>query len=285
MNMHKYQILYVDTDGVDLGIPTDSDDNNSAVIKEKIKYLSKKWQDKLGFPEFELDMEEEDFMFPIKHKNYLYGSLKKGEDGIKTKGNNFDAKNKPDVAVEFMKRVVYEALKEIGNWNLSDRDKVRDDVKHKIKEKLEKHLEKFEKIEDRDKLIMYENVSPADSYKDDTSIYYTRTRAIEKLMGINITATTRIPMIVCKEPLNIVGGKLSNKGTKAIHYMYPEELVTDDMIDTEWYINNIRDYIIGAFGLNKRNGSSNSKETESKPVKTKEKKLDNDQMGVDNWFS
>lgn len=285
MNMHKYQILYVDTDGVDLGISVDSDDNNSDIIKDKIKLLSKKWQEKLGFPEFELDMEEEDFMFPIKHKNYLYGTLKKDENGIKTKGNNFDAKNKPDVAVESMKKVVFEVLKDVGNWDLNDRDNVRDNIKRSVKEKLDKLLEDFGKIEDRDKLIMYENVSPAESYKDDASIYYTRTKAIEKLMNINITATTRIPMIVCKEPLPIVGGKLSNKGTKAIHYMYPEELVTDDMIDTDWYINNIRDYIIGAFGLNKKNNNNAKKENENKSTKTKEKKLDSDQMGVDSWFS
>jgi len=272
--MYKYQLLQVDTDGMHLGITKDTDDSNKQQIVDLIKLLEKKWQEKLNYPDFTLDIDEFDFMLNVGHKNYIYDKLDSPE-AIKSKGNNFSAKNKSKLSENIMKLVIYKSLKDIGDWKLSDKQQVRSLVKSNILKFTNEEVSKINMDQiDIDQLILYENINPVSSYKSETSIYSLRTKAIEKLMNEKITHSTKLPMLVCKEPLpNIPSDKLSKKKVKAIHYMYPQEYMTKDMIDFEYYKNNVSKYINGAFGLKKQ-----------KSAKKKQKTIDKGQADFSQWM-
>ena len=258
--MHKYKLLQLDTDGCHLGLSVNSDDNNKEQVVGLIKSLEKKWQEKLNYSDFILDIDEFDFMLNIGHKNYIYDKLDSPET-ILTKGNNFSAKNKSKLSENIMKKVIYKSLKYIGNWQLSDKEQIRNQVKSNIIKFTEEEVSKINmneiKIED---LIMYENVNPISQYKKDDSIYALRTIAIEKLMDEKITHSTKLPMLVHKNPLpNITHDKLSKKGVKCIHYMYPMDYITNEQIDFDWYKDNVSKYINGAFGLKKTKSKKRQK--------------------------
>ena len=95
--MNKYQILYVDTDGVYLGVSSQGENNKEQLIN-KIKELELKWQKELNYDDFKLDIENSNFMFPVAHKNYLFGDLNK----IKIHGNNFSGLGN----IDFIKKCV-----------------------------------------------------------------------------------------------------------------------------------------------------------------------------------
>lgn len=266
--MNKYQVLYVDTDGVYLGISSSDDENNKKEVVDKIKELELKWQKELNYDDFKLDTEESNFMFPVAHKNYLFGDLEK----IKIHGNNFSAKNKSKLSENIMKKVIYESLKNIGDWELSDKEQIRSEVKSNILKFAEEEVSKINMDEiDVEQLILYENINPVSSYKKEDSMYPLRSKAIEFLIGEKITHSMKLPMLVHKNPLsNIPMDKISKKGTKCIHYMYPIDYINNDEIDFEWYKDNVSKYIMGAFGLNKR-----------KTSKKKQKILSSGQLDLD----
>ena len=254
--MNKYQVLYVDTDGVYLGVSSQGENNKEQIV-DKIKELELKWQKELNYDEFKLDIEESNFMFPVAHKNYLFGDL----DKIKIHGNNFSAKNKSKLSEVIMKIIVQKSLSHIGDWHLNDKEQIRSQVKSNIIKFTEEEVSKINmdeiKIED---LIMYENVNPISQYKSENSIYALRTIAIEKLMDEKITHSTKLPMLVHKNPLpNIPHDKLSKKGVKCIHYMYPMDYITNEQIDFDWYKDNVSKYINGAFGLKKTKSKKKQK--------------------------
>lgn len=263
-------IVAHNTDGVYLGLSAKDGENNKQQIIDKIKELELKWQKELNYDDFKLDIEESNFMFPVAHKNYLFGNL----DKIKIHGNNFSAKNKSKLSENIMKKVVYDSLKDIGDWSLSSKELIRSKVKSNILENTQKEVSKINMDEvDLEQLILYENVNPVSSYKKDTSIYALRTIAIEKLIGEKITHSTKLPMLVGINPLpNIPTDKISKKKVKAIHYMYPIEYIKNKDIDFEYYKNNIVAYINGAFAL---------KKTKSKK---KVKTLSPGQLGLDKWM-
>lgn len=269
--MYKYKILQVDTDGMHLGISKDSDDNNKQQIVALIKSLEKKWQEKLDYPDFILDIDEVDFMLNVGHKNYIYGELDSSET-IQTKGNNFSAKNKSKLSENIMKKVVYNSLKHIGDWELSNKQQIRNQVKSNILKFTDEEISKINMDEiDIEQLVLYENVNPVLQYKKDDTMYPLRSKAIESLIGEKITHNMKLPMLVHKNPLpNIPHDKISKKGTKCIHYMYPIDYINNDEIDFKWYKDNVSKYIMGAFGLNKR-----------KTSKKKQKILSSGQLDLD----
>lgn len=258
--MNTYNILQVDTDGMHLGISKNSDDNNKQQIIDVVKRLEKKWQGILNYPDFVLDIEKFDFMLNIGHKNYLYGELDSPET-IQTKGNNFAAKNKSKLSENIMKLVIHKSLKNVGDWELSDKEQIRNQVKSNILKFTEEEVSKINmneiKIED---LLMYENVNPVSHYKKDDTMYPLRSKAIESLIGEKITHSMKLPMLIHKNPLpTIPSDKLSKKGVKCIHYMYPMDYITEDMIDYQWYKDNVSKYIMGAFGLKKTKSKKKQK--------------------------
>ena len=265
---NKYQVLYVDTDGVYLGVSSQGENNKQQIV-DKIKELELKWQKELDYEDFKLDIEESNFMFPVAHKNYLFGDL----DKIKIHGNNFSAKNKSKLSENIMKKVIYNSLKDIGDWQLNNKEQIRNQVKSNILKFTEEEVSKINMDEiDIEQLILYENVNPISQYKKEDSIYALRTIAIEKLMNEKITHSTKFPMLVHKNPLpNIPSDKLSKKGVKCIHYMYPMDYITNEQIDFDWYKDNVSKYINGAFGL---------KKTKSKK---KQKVLSSGQISLDDF--
>ena len=269
--MSAYNILQVDTDGMHLGISKNSGDNNKQQIIDTVKRLEKKWQKILNYPDFILDIDTVDFMLNIGHKNYIYGKLDSPKT-ILTKGNNFSAKNKSKLSENIMKQVIYESLKDVGDWKLSDKEQIRSLVKNNILENTQKEVDKINMAEiDIEQLILYENVNPVSHYKKEDSMYPLRSKAIESLLGEKITHSMKLPMLVHKNPLpNIPNDKISKKGTKCIHYMYPIEYIENEQIDFDWYKNNVTKYIMGAFGLNKR-----------KAAKKKQKVLAAGQLDLD----
>lgn len=258
--MYKYKILQLDTDGCHLGISVNSDDNNKQQVVNLIKSLEKKWQNELNYPDFILDIDKFDFMLNIGHKNYLYDELDSPET-ILTKGNNFKSKNKSKLSENIMKKVIHNSLKNIGNWELSDKERIRAKVKNNIMKFTNEEISKINMDEiDIEQLILYENVNPVSSYKKDDSIYALRTIAIEKLINEKITHSTKFPMLVGVNPLpNIPSDKISKKKVKATHYMYPIEYINNKDIDFEYYKNNILLYINGAFGLKKTKSKKKQK--------------------------
>ena len=258
--MYKYKILQVDTDGLHMGISSNTDDSNKQQVVDLIKSLEKKWQEKLNYSDFVLDIEPFAFMLNIGHKNYIYGKLDSPET-ILTKGNNFKAKNKSKLSENIMKKVIYKSLKDVGNWELKNKEQIRNLVKSNILKFTEEEVSKINMDEiDIEQLILYENVNPVAHYKKEDSIYALRTIAIEKLLDEKITHSTKLPMLVHKNPLpNIPSDKLSKKGVKCIHYMYPMDYITEDMIDYQWYKDNASKYIMGAFSLNKTKNKKKQK--------------------------
>lgn len=269
--MKKYQILMIDTDGIALGVSSKSGKNNKQQIIDKTKELEKKWQKILNFPEFELDIEEFDFVVEIGHKNYIYGELNSTET-INTKGNNFRAKNKSKLGYKVLKKVIFNSIKDIGDWQLKNKEKIRAKIKNNIIDNTNAAVENIDmSTVDIKDLILHEYVKPISSYKKADSIYAIRTKAIEKIVGYKIGHSSRFPMLVCKEHLPGIE-KVSPKGTKCIHYMFPIDYIKEDDVDLDWYKNNVRDYIFGAFAIGKL-----------KPKKTKKKELDKEQHTLDEF--
>lgn len=267
--MNKYQVLYVDTDGVYLGVSSKGENNKQEII-DKIKELELKWQKELNYDDFKLDIEESNFMFPVAHKNYLYGDL----EDIKIHGNNFKAKNKSKLSELTMKKVLYNSLKDVGDWKLDDKSRIRELVKNNILKFTNEAVSKINMAEiNIEQLIVYENVNPVSQYTKPDSIYALRTLAIERLLGEKITHSTKLPMLIHKNHLpGIPSGKISKKKVKAIHYMYPIEYIDNKDIDFDWYKNNIIKYMNGAFGLKK-----------SKTAKKKQKTLSKGQISLDEF--
>jgi len=248
----------VDTDGIALGVSSKSGRNNKKEIIQIVKELEAKWQKELNFPDFELDIEEFEFVVEVGHKNYLYGTLE-SIDTIKTKGVLFKAQNKSKLGQKILKQVVFDSLKEIGNWELENKENERTKIRNNIIEYTNKAVEEIniKEINIKD-LQMVENINQVSSYKKDDSIQAVRTKAIERLTNMKITHSSKFPMLVC---INALPGitKISPKKKKAIHYMYPVDYVTNDMIDFDWYKENVRDYIFSAFGINKKTTTTKSK--------------------------
>ena len=265
--VNKYQILMVDTDGIALGLSSKSGKNNKKQIVKKVKELEKKWQKELNFEEFELDIEEFNFVVEIGHKNYLYGELDSVET-INTKGNNFKAHNKSKIGYKTLKQVIFDSIKDIGDWKLVDKELIRAKIKNNIIECTNKAIENIDMSTiDIEDLILHEYVKPMSSYKKADSIYAIRTKAIEEITGMKITHSSRFPMLVCKEHLpGII--KVSPKGTKCIHYMFPMDYIKEEDVDLNWYKNNVRDYIFGAFGITKRQPKKSVKKVIDKEQNT-----------------
>jgi len=78
--------------------------------------INDKWQKRLNYPEFELEIETHDGMFFVKHKNYLIFDVKGDEIVMKRKGNNFKAKDKPKVATNVLESIMMKVVMENLSW-------------------------------------------------------------------------------------------------------------------------------------------------------------------------
>ena len=265
--MNKYQILQIDTDGETLGVTSISGENNKQQIVDKVKELELKWQKKLNFSGFELDIDYYDFQVHVGHKNYITGKLTSADD-IETKGNNFRAKNKSKLGYKVLKQVIFDSIKNIGDWELKDKELIRAKIKNNIIECTNKAIEgiNMKEVDIKD-LILYEYVKPINSYKSLDSIYAVRTKAIEKVVGYQITHSQRFGMLISKNPLPGIT-KISPKGTKAIHYLWPIDHIKQEDIDLNWYQENVRKYIYGAFGIGKIKSKKSSKKVIDKEQNT-----------------
>lgn len=265
--MSKYQILQIDTDGATLGLSSKSGKNNKQVIINKVKELELKWQKRLGFGAFELDIDEYNFQVHVGHKNYITGKLTSVDD-IETKGNNFRAKNKSKLGYKVLKQVIFDSIKDIGDWELKDKELTRAKIKNNIIDNTNEAIKNIDmSTVNIDDLILHEYVKPMSSYKKADSIYAIRTKAIEEITGMLITHSARFPMLVGKEHLPGID-KVSPKGTKCIHYMFPMDYIKEDDVDLDWYKNNVRDYIFGAFGIGKVKSKKSSKKIIDKEQNT-----------------
>lgn len=269
--MNIYQILQIDTDGITLGLSSRSGENNKQQVIDKVKKLELKWQEKLGFDGFELDVDEFVFQVHVGHKNYVTGELISSDD-IETKGNNFRSKNKSKLGYKVLKKVIFNSVKNVGDWELEDKQKIRTQIKNNIIDNTNAAIENIDmSTVNMDDIILYENVNPFHTYKKPDSVHATRCKAIEKLTGIKITFSSRFPMLVCKEPLPGLE-VVSAKKTKATHYMWPIDYIKQEDIDLDWYKENVRSYIFGAFGITKK-----------KPKSSKKKELDINQCLLDDF--
>lgn len=260
--MLKYQILQIDTDGISLGVPSREGKTNKDQIVEKVKELEKRWQDKLNFPDFELDVEDYEFQIHVAHKNYVYGDINSPDD-INLKGNNLKGKNKSKISEKMMKQIIFNIVNKFNSWDINHKEDIRMLVKSEITDVTNKLVDNMDmstvKVED---LMIHEYVNPVSSYKKPDSLYALRTKAIEKLTGNDITYSNRFTMLVCKEPLPGIS-KVSKKGTKATHYLWPINYIQKEDIDLEWYQENVKKYVFGALGIKKRSGKSKKAKKEN----------------------
>lgn len=252
-------ILNGDTDGIDIGCSSSPglyDLSNKDKVIEVINKTNEYWMEKLDYDDFDISPEYFDFYLMIKHKNYIYNSL----DDLKMKGVSFKAKNKSRLGQTIIKEVIIDSVKDIGKWSLDDKESVKKQVRNNIIEFTNKAVESINMKEvDMKDLILYEYVKPISSYKKLTSIYAVRTKAIEKVVGYDITHSQRFGMLISKNPLPGIT-KISPKGTKAIHYLWPIDHIKQEDIDLNWYQENVRKYIYGAFGIGKKQTKSKVKE-------------------------
>ncbi len=266
------RVVYGDTDGIYIGcsrsvgnIPNLSKSLGLNVSLEDKYWITKpefvikaidecnnKWQEKLKYPDFELEPETHDVMIFVKHKNYLIFDEKNGNIELVTKGNNFKGSDKADIARKILKQIMIEVLYDNPSWN--DEEMARQKVKETILEKTSEIVTKLDlKKVDIEDLTLVQSVQPAKRYKNNQdgsmSTFGKRALALEKLIGERIKSRIKLKFVVTKKPLPGITNP-SKSGVKPIDYMYPVELLknTDD-IDLDWYKKMIENYIQGAFGI------------------------------------
>jgi len=266
------RVVYGDTDGIYIGcsrsvgnIPSLAKALELKVTEEKknwitipddaikaIEECNNKWQEKLKYPDFELEPETHDAMIFVKHKNYLIFDEKNGKIELVTKGNNFKGSDKADIARKILNQIMIEVLHDNPSWD--DEEVARQKVKESIIEKTSEIVSKLDlKKVDIDDLTLVQSVQPAKRYKNNQdgsmSTFGKRASALEKLIGERINSRIKLKFVVTKKPLPGITNA-SKSGVKPIDYMYPVELLKDtNDIDLDWYKKMIENYIQGAFGI------------------------------------
>lgn len=268
----KIRVVYGDTDGIcigcsksagnipgfskNLGVEIPEDEKDWLVKPEDalkaIKECDTKWENKLNYPDFELEPEVHDAMIFVKHKNYLIFDSKDSEIEMITKGNNFKGSDKANIARKTLKQIMIDVLRENPRWG--DEEEARKNVKLSIMEKTNEILSKLDlKKVDLEDLTLVQSVQPSKRYKlnqdGSMSTFGKRSAALEKLLGYPIKTRIKLKFVVTKHPLPGIKNP-SKSGVKPIDYMYPVEyLKSYEDIDLEWYKKMIKNYVQGAFGL------------------------------------
>jgi len=244
-----YEILGVKKDGVDLfdyDLITPPDK-----VLEVIEECNKIWRERLNYDEFELEPERHTAMLFVKHKNYLVWDIEDNNLVMKTKGNNFKASDKAELAVKTLEKIMYNVLKNHLSWD--DEDEERERVKKSIRDITKTIVSSLNLDEvDLSDLIMTQTVSPPSSYaknKDGSmNIFGQRSAALENIVG-KINMSTKYRFVVTKSPLPGIDNP-TKSSIKPIQYMYPVDYLSDtNDIDIEWYREMVKNYIKGAFGL------------------------------------
>ncbi|BDC36281.1 MAG: DNA polymerase elongation subunit (family B) [Candidatus Methanoliparum thermophilum] len=244
-----YEILGIKKDGLDLS------DYEFITPPEKIfdviEECNKVWRERLNYPDFELEPERHTAMFFLKHKNYLVWDIEDGNLVMKTKGNNFKASDKAELAVKILEKIMYNVLKNHLSWN--DENEEQERVKRSIRD-ITKDIVSSLNLDEVDisDLIMTQTVSPPNSYarnKDGSmNIFGQRSAALEKIVG-RINTSTKYRFVVTRSPLPGIDNPIKSS-IKPIQYMYPVDYLSDyNDIDIDWYRKMVKNYIKGAFGF------------------------------------
>ncbi|PKK85428.1 MAG: DNA polymerase elongation subunit (family B) [Thermoplasmata archaeon HGW-Thermoplasmata-1] len=268
----KIRVVYGDTDGIyvacsksmhdvgglarAVGIEPDPEKSSWMTLPENavaaIDFCNDKWRRELDYSDFELEPEEHGAMIFVKHKNYLIFDEKKGEFAMTTKGNNFKGSDKAELARIVLEEIMRKVLLENSSWE--SEESARRCVKASIKRITRDAVAALDmsKVNLAD-LTLVQSVQPSKRYKTNQdgalSTFAERTKALEELLGRQITATARFKFVVTKKPLPGIRNP-SKSGVKPIDYMYPVELLTNrGEIDLAWYKNMVENYVKGAFGL------------------------------------
>jgi len=244
-----YEILGVKKEGVDL-LDYDFITPPKKVL-DLIEECNKIWRERLDYPEFELEPERHTAMLFVKHKNYLVWDIENGNLVMKTKGNNFKASDKAELAVKTLEKIMCNVLMNHLSWD--DEEEERELVKKSIRDLTKAIVSNLNLDEvSLSDLIMTQTVSPSNSYtknKDGSmNIFGQRSAALEKIVG-KIKVSTKYRFVVTKSPLPGIDNP-SKSNIKPIQYMYPVDYLSDhDDIDIDWYREMVKNYIKGAFGL------------------------------------
>jgi len=256
------------------------------IIEQAVKAINKKWQDKLHYPTYELEVEWHDGMLFVKHKNYLiFDHVVDKETGekrlkMKMKGNNFKAKDKPKFTVDILESIMFEVARKHAIWEDEDKEflSVRTDIKEKAREVITNM--DFTDMPIR-KLQVRQGIAPMCHYKQQTkpcpvcggapdqakacavcagtgcklSVYAARTNGIESLLRQRLKTRVAMMCVVCNNPLpNIHEPRKS--ASKPLAYLWPVDLLDNDYykelsggIDYEWYQYSAFNYVKGAFGF------------------------------------
>jgi DNA polymerase elongation subunit (family B) len=266
------RVTYGDTDGIYLGcsrtiakIPDFASALGVKDIPQDIKWLTspedaveaiqqcnKKWQEKLQYPEFELEPEFHDAMVFVKHKNYLIFDELNGKIQMNTKGNNFKGSDKANIARIALREIMMRVLQENPTWY--DEEEARFNLRESIRRNTREIVSEldFSKVEIED-LTLIQSVKPARQYKRNQdgslSTFGKRAKALEELLGDRIKSRGKYRFVITKKPLPGITNP-SKSGVKPIDFMYPVDMLADKkQIDLDWYKEMIDNYIQGAFGL------------------------------------
>lgn len=249
------------------------------VVKQGIHYINKRWQTKLNYPEYELEIEDHDGMLFVAHKNYLIFDHK-DKDGkyspkFTSKGNNFKAKDKAPIAMSILEKISLDVAKKHSIWDNEDREfeSLRTDIKiiaRAIIDGLDMSQVK------REHLIFRQNIGPVGSYKtqdkacskcsgkgcpycaetgNKLNVNAARSNAIERMFGVRIRSTMTLQCFVANNPLPFIDSP-TKSNTKPLAFMWPVDVLDTEKgveesggIDLDWYRNMAFQYIRGAFGF------------------------------------
>lgn len=267
LNNRGARVVYGDTDGIYVATSRSASVKlaealnieppaKSWIIKPEealktIQYCNDKWRTELNYPDFELESEEHEAMIFVKHKNYLIFDVENDTVQMVTKGNNFKGSDKPDIARVVLADIMVDALRENVAWD--SEEKMRRDIKTSIKKITAQKIANLD-IEsfDLDGFILVQSVQPPGHYKSNPngspSVYSQRAEALQELVG-PITGRRKFKFVITKKPLPGILNP-TKSGVKPIQYMYPVDLLQSrQQIDMEWYIDMIKNFVKGAFGL------------------------------------
>jgi len=228
-------------------------------VKKIIRDCNEIWRKRLNYPEFELEIDEEDAALFVKHKNYLLWTVKGETLEMTSKGNNFKGSDKPNLARKVLERIMKRVLAENLFWENPHEARTR--LIESIVNATEEEIKQTDLTRvSEDDLILIQTVRSPSSYKSvgkhsKKSIFTQRAEAIESLLGFEIKTAIKMRFLVSRYPLPGIENPVKSN-VKPIDYMYPAEIMKNkdgsilwEKVDLDWYRWMIRSYVYGAFGI------------------------------------
>lgn len=252
-----------------------------ALIEQTVANINTKWRNKLNYPPYELEIGHEDGMLFAKHKNYLKFHHKITDDGeckltFKTKGNNFDAKDKPKIDKASLERIMRAVIDKHLVWDDEEAEFLG--VRADIKEMTRTVVDGLNPDEmDPRHFTVRQSIQPVGAYKTlekecskcegdgcvhcantghRLNAYAARANAMARLLEMErMKSTIVVQCVVCVNPLPLREGARKS-GTKPISFLWPIDLLEDEKyrelsggIDFDWYKDSVFEYIKGAFAF------------------------------------